>query len=195
MSENFWVYIYKTLNLRIPVYGYAVNSHSRVYCILKIFFLKFLDVKKVIRKASVKDASQIKHLVNQCAEDGAVLPLGIVDIYDSIRDFTVYEKGSKILGVSSLKIVWEDLGEIRSLAVESAHRRNKIGSQLVKSEIAEAGELGIEKVFILTTSQLFFMNMGFKEIDKGSLPHKIWRDCVKCIKFPNCDEVAMLRNV
>jgi len=124
-----------------------------------------------------------------------LLPLGIFEIYDSLRDFILYELDCHVVGVCSLRIVWEDLAEIRSLVVDHPYRGKKIGSHLVEYEILEAVGLGIEQVFTLTTSPVFFSKLGFDEVDKGSLPHKIWHDCVKCVKFPNCDEVAMIKRV
>lgn len=94
-----------------------------------------------------------------------------------------------------MRVVWEDLAEVRSLAVDHAYRGMKIGSRLVEYEILEAVGLEIERVLTLTTSPVFFSKLGFAEVDKGSLPHKIWHDCVKCVKFPNCDEVAMIKKV
>ncbi len=149
----------------------------------------------MLRKASLKDVPNIRKLVNRCASGGTVLPVGIYDVYESTRDFTVYEEDRRVVGVCSLKIVWEDLAELRSLCVEENYRGKAIGSQLVNAILLEAKELELKKVFALTTSPVFFSKLKFTEIDKGTLPHKIWHDCVKCIKFPNCDEVAMIHHI
>jgi len=164
-------------------------------CVSQVFHQMLLRYTKIIRKATIRDAARIKELINECAKDGSLLPLGIFEVYDSLRDFILYEMDSHVVGVCSLRIIWEDLAEVRSLAVDQAYRGMEIGSQMVEYEISEAVHLEIERVFTLTTSPVFFSKLGFDEIDKGSLPHKIWHDCVKCVKFPNCDEVAMIKKV
>jgi amino-acid N-acetyltransferase len=92
-------------------------------------------------------------------------------------------------------VSWEDLAEIRSLAVEDRFAKRGIGRKLVESCIAEARELGIHRVFVLTYKKEFFEKLGFHLVDKASLPHKIWADCLKCVKFPDCDETAMMREI
>lgn len=144
-----------------------------------------------IRKAIVSDAEKIQFLINEYAKQGLMLPRSINSIYENIRDFWVYEENGEIVGACALTIFWSDLAEIRSLAVDKNYVRRGIGSALVKKAIEEAREIGIKKVFTLTYQVDFFKKLGFKEIDKNTLPQKIWRDCINCIKFPNCDETAM----
>ena len=147
----------------------------------------------MIRKAVVSDAEKIHYLINEYAKVGLLLPRSISNIYESIRDFLVFEEDGKILGVCALSVIWYDLAEIRSLAVDKNHTRRGIGTSLVNSALQEAKELGIPKVFTLTYQVEFFKKLGFKIIDKNLLPHKIWKDCINCVKFPNCDETAMLK--
>jgi len=144
-----------------------------------------------IRKAVISDAEKIQFLINEYAKQGLMLPRSINSIYENIRDFWVCEENSKVVGICALTIFWSDLAEIRSLAVAPEHVRKGIGTSLVKKALEEAKELGIKRVFTLTYQVGFFKKLGFREIDKSSLPQKIWRDCINCVKFPNCDETAM----
>jgi amino-acid N-acetyltransferase len=148
-------------------------------------------LKGKVRKATIKDAQKIQFLVNEYAKLGLMLPRSIQSIYENIRDFWVYEEGGEVLGVCALTIFWSDLAEVRSLAVAPGHTGKGIGTALVKRALEEAREFGIGRVFTLTYQVGFFEKLGFRVIDKGKLPHKIWRDCINCVKFPNCDETAM----
>ena len=148
-----------------------------------------------VRKARITDAERIQFLINEYAKLGLMLPRSIQSIYENIRDFWVYEERGEVLGVCALTIFWGDLAEIRSLAVDSKHTGRGIGTALVKRALEEAKEFGIPRVFTLTYQVKFFEKLGFKVIDKEKLPHKIWRDCINCVKFPNCDETAMEINL
>ena len=148
-----------------------------------------------VRKARITDAERIQFLINEYAKLGLMLPRSIQSIYENIRDFWVYEEKGEVLGVCALTIFWGDLAEIRSLAVDSKHTGRGIGTALVKRALEEAREFGIPRVFTLTYQVKFFEKLGFKVIDKERLPHKIWRDCINCVKFPNCDETAMEINL
>ena len=150
----------------------------------------------MIRKAKVSDAKEIYELLNYYAKKGVLLHRSLNSIYENIRDFWVYEKDGKIVGCVALHIVWEDLAEIRSLAVREEYKGEGIGYELVEKAIEEAQQLGIEKVFSLTYVKDFFIrNFGFKEVDKSVLPHKVWGECINCVKFPNCDEEAVILNL
>ncbi|MEW6738697.1 MAG: N-acetyltransferase [Nitrospirota bacterium] len=145
-----------------------------------------------IRKAKITDIKHIHKFVNEFAKKEEMLPRALNDLYEGIRDFFVYEDQGIIKGVCALHILWEDLAEIRSLAVKEEYRRAGIGKNLVKRCLKDAKELGIKRVFALTYQPEFFKNIGFSEIDKAKLPHKIWGDCLKCPKFPECDERAVI---
>jgi len=148
-------------------------------------------LKGNVRKAKISDAERIQYLVNEYAKKGLMLPRSINSIYENIRDFWVYDEGGEVLGVCALTIFWNDLAEIRSLAVDPEYTGKGIGTALVKKALEEAKEFGIYRVFTLTYQVKFFEKLGFRVIDKNTLPHKIWRDCINCVKFPNCDETAM----
>ncbi len=146
----------------------------------------------MLRKAKIKDSLEIYKLINEYASEGILLPRSLNSIYEHIRDFWVYEENGRIIGCCALQIMWEDLAEIRSLAVRKERRGEGIGKKLVVACLKEAKELGIKKVFSLTYAKDFFESLGFKVVDKSFLPQKVWGDCINCIKFPNCDEIAVL---
>jgi len=149
----------------------------------------------LIRKAKIAEAKTIQKLINSFAKEGKLLPRSLSEIYDNLRDFFVFEEDGRILGVCALHICWEDLAEIRSLAVQEDAGRKGVGRQLVEACLEEAKELGVKKVFLLTYIPSFFRKLGFSEVDKATLPHKIWGDCLRCPKFPHCDEVALIRTL
>jgi amino-acid N-acetyltransferase len=145
-----------------------------------------------IRKARIADVKAIQKLVNEFARREEMIPRSINELYENVRDFFVCEEQGAIEGACALHVLWEDLAEIRSLAVRKESQRKGIGKNMVKRCVAEAKSLGIRRVFALTYQPLFFKKMGFEEIDKSSLPQKIWGDCVRCPKFPECDEHALI---
>ena len=149
-----------------------------------------------IRKAVIADVKAIHQLLNHYAEQKLLLPRSLSELYDHLRGYFVLDDGSKgpqrIVGVCGLGICWEDLAEIKSLAVFEGVCGKGYGTKLVKACLKEARALGIKKVFALTYAPGFFFHMGFQEVDKSVLPHKIWGDCLKCPKFPQCDETAIM---
>ena len=146
----------------------------------------------MIRKANINDPPQILALVNHFAERGLMLPRALNELYDHLRDFFVCEKDGRIVACAALHVSWESLGEVRSLAVIEEAQRRGIGTQMVQACLKEARELGMKRVFALTYAPGFFRRFGFRDYPKEKLPHKIWADCLKCPKFPNCDEEALL---
>ena len=146
----------------------------------------------MVRKAVSGDVQAIYSIVEAFAKKGIMLHRSEADICASLRDFFVYESGGRILGTCALHICSSDMGEIRSLAVREGHTRAGIGTKLVTACLDEASSLGLKKVFALTYKTAFFNKLRFKVINKDSLPHKIWGDCIKCVKFPNCDENAVI---
>lgn len=150
-----------------------------------------------IRKASIRDVSSIHKLLGRYAQQGKLLARSLSELYTNIRDMFVVEvvSSGQVVGCSSLHIIWEDLAEIRSLAVDEAWQGRGLGRQLVGVCLEEARELRIVQVFTLTYETAFFQGMGFRVVDKNVFPHKIWADCVHCPKFPDCDEVALVYDV
>jgi amino-acid N-acetyltransferase len=151
----------------------------------------------MIRKAQIKDISSIYKLLQEYGKKGELLPRPLSELYDHLRDFWVFidETDDTVIGCCALQICWEDMAEIRSLAVREEHMRKKIGSKLVETAVAEAKSFYIPKVFTLTYRPDFFKQFQFSEIDRSQLPLKIWGGCLSCVKFPDCDETAMMRTI
>jgi amino-acid N-acetyltransferase len=148
-----------------------------------------------VRKAHVGDVPVIHRLVNHYARGQVMLPLSLGDVYDRLRDFFVCEEDGELLGCGALHVVWEDLAEIRSLAVREDACGRGIGRQLFDACVREAPALGVRRVFALTFVPDFFTHLGMVRVAKEALPHKVWSDCVRCPRFPNCDEVALVGDV
>ena len=144
------------------------------------------------RKAKITDVEPIHALITYYADRGLMLARPRTLLYESLREFTVAVDRDKVVGVGSLHIIWEDLAEIRALAVAPEYTGKGIGRGLVDNFINEARELAIPRVFALTYQDGFFEKCGFKVIDKDSLPQKVWKECVNCPKFPNCEEIAVI---
>ncbi|MGB9641704.1 MAG: N-acetyltransferase [Candidatus Ratteibacteria bacterium] len=149
-----------------------------------------------IRPAVIDDAYSIKNLINVQAKKGKMLPVSINQIFENLRNFWVISDARRnVIGCAALKIVWKDLGEIRSLAIKNSKQKKGYGSLLVETLIKEAEKIGIKKIFVLTYVPEFFEKFGFVRIEKTKLPHKIWIDCINCPKFPRCDEIPMLKKL
>lgn len=148
-----------------------------------------------VEKARIGDGPQIHKLANYFAEKGVMLPRALSEIYENIRDFFVVRDGDKVIGCASLHIYWSDLAEVRGVAVSEDCQGQGIGARLIEACLREAKELGIQQVFCLTYKAAFFEKLGFRQVDKLELPRKIWSECYRCPRFPNCDEVALTCNV
>jgi len=149
----------------------------------------------MIRKAMLKDVKEIQRLMKLYSNRGEILPRSLSEIYDDLRDFFVSIRNRNVVGICALHICWDDLAEIRSLAVHEEDRKRGMGLKLVRACLEEAKMLGVKRVFALSYRPEFFERLGFKKVDKAALPHKIWSDCLKCVKFPDCDEVALLKEL
>lgn len=150
----------------------------------------------MLRKANLTDSNQIHKLINIFAKKDLMMPRSLNEIYENIRDFWVCEEKSKVVGCCALHVVgWEDMAEIKSLAVEVSCQRKNLGSKLLTSCLKEARCLGIKKVFALTYVPQFFTKFKFTQVDKATLPQKIWVECCRCPKFPDCEEIAVIRNL
>ncbi len=147
------------------------------------------------RKAKITDVEPIHALITNYANKGLMLARPRTLLYESLREFTIAEDRDRVVGAGSLHIIWEDLAEIRALAVAPDYAGKGIGRGLVDRFINEARELIIPRVFALTYQQKFFEKCGFKIVAKESLPQKVWKECVNCPKFPNCEEIAMIIDI
>lgn len=140
------------------------------------------------------DVKAIYALLHHFADKGLLLGRSYSSLYDQLRDFQVAlaDDTDTLLGAGALHISWENLAEIRSLAVIEEAQGRGVGRALVESCLEDARSFGIDRVFTLTYQPRFFERLGFRPIDKGELPHKVWSDCVHCPKFPDCNEEAMV---
>jgi len=145
-----------------------------------------------LRKARVHDTTAILALINGYAKDQVMLPRSPLSVFEGIRDFSVVEQDGEILGCGGLHVVWADLAEIRSIAVQESAKGKRYGYMLAERLIAEAKELGVPRVFAFTYVPGFFEKLGFRRVDHSELPHKVFGDCMNCPKFNACDEIAML---
>jgi amino-acid N-acetyltransferase len=145
-----------------------------------------------VEKAVIKDAVSIHKLVNHFAQRGDMLARSLSEIYENIRDYFVIKQDGKLLACGALHINWADLSEIKSLAVEEDYQKKGLGELVVATCLKEAQSLGIPTVFCLTYKPAVFQKKGFKEINKNELPQKVWGECYRCPKFPDCDEIAMI---
>jgi amino-acid N-acetyltransferase len=149
----------------------------------------------MIRKARLINVKAMQALINQYADTGQMLPRALNELYEHLRDFHVYEENGSLIGVCALHVSWDGLAEIRSLAVRQDRLKRGIGAELVRQCLHEAADLQVTRVFVLTYQSKFFKKLGFTEVDKKELPHKIWTDCLNCVKFPNCDESSLIINI
>lgn len=146
-----------------------------------------------IRKARMADMKHVHKLLMACAQKGQLLARPLSGLFANLRDFVVAEAGDgAVVGCGALSICWDDLAEVRSLAVDESMRGKGLGRALVESCLSEARELGLRRVFALTYEVGFFAHMGFHQVEKNDLPQKVWSDCINCPKFPDCDETAMV---
>ena len=145
------------------------------------------------RRARPDDSKAVISLIARFAAKNLMLPVSKDFLFEHINDYFVAEDKNRLVGVVFLRIYSEKLAEIRSLAVDPKIRRRGVGRSLVEHCLTEARSLQLPKVFALTYQAEFFRRIGFERVDKGDLPHKVWRDCLKCTKFPHCDETAVLR--
>ena len=149
----------------------------------------------MIRKAKIDDMKEIQRMIKQYSTRGDILPRSLSELYDHLRDFFVYVRNRKMVGICALHICWDDLAEIRSLAVREEDRKKGIGAKLVKACLEESKMLAVKRVFALSYQPEFFERLGFKKVDKAVLPHKIWTDCLNCVKFPDCGELALVKEL
>jgi amino-acid N-acetyltransferase len=146
----------------------------------------------IVRRATLADVEEMHRLINHFASQGVMLPKSRNKLYQGVRDFFVAEKGGQFVGCCALHVLWVDLGEIRSLAVVERFQKNGVGRLLAEAALRDAMALKLPRVFALTYQKMFFERLGFVEVDKSVMPHKVWGECIDCPKFPNCDEIAMV---
>lgn len=146
----------------------------------------------MVRRAKIIDVPDMVKLINIYAQKGEMLGRPMIELYESIRTFVVAEEDGKLVGCGSLAVIWNDIAEMRTVAVNADYHGRGIGRKIVRALIEDAQELQVPRVFCLTYQPGFFKKMGFYDIDKHELPHKVWKDCINCPKFPDCDENALI---
>ena len=145
-----------------------------------------------VEKATIKDVPHIHKLINYFAGKELMLPRPLSEIYENIRDYFVVREGEKVIACAGLHVNWSDLVEIKSVAVAEESQQQRIGAMLIEACLNEARELGIPTTFCLTYQPAFFEKFGFSQVDRMELPRKVWSECYRCPKFPDCDEVALV---
>lgn len=153
------------------------------------------DTAATIRRARVDDVPRLYELIAHYAARGDMLPKTLDQLYNRVREFRVADIAGEVVGCAALKITWRDLAEVVSVAVHPDVQGQGLGRRLIEPLFDEARELRIPTLFVLTLQVRFFSKLGFREIPRLHLPHKIWQDCTACFKQDRCDETAMVRDV
>ncbi len=148
-----------------------------------------------IHSAKISDVKAIHALISSYAERDRMLFCSIADIYEKLQTFSVAVIDGSVVGCCALEVIWSNLAEIKSLAVDEKKKEKGIGRNLVNAAIEQAVRLGVPKVFALTLEPDFFEKLGFEKVEKETLPMKVWSDCAKCPKQQNCDEIAVVKTV
>ncbi len=146
-------------------------------------------------KATIPDVPRVVALVNSFAERGEMLPRTAGELYETLRDFFVVRQGEEVIACAALHVTWDNLAEVRSLAVREESQALGLGSLLVRACVHEAARLGLKRVFALTMKPAFFEKLGFTQADVMTLSRKVWNECYRCPKFMSCDEIAMVVDV
>ncbi|PKL50910.1 MAG: GNAT family N-acetyltransferase [Planctomycetes bacterium HGW-Planctomycetes-1] len=149
----------------------------------------------IVRNAAVKDVEAIYLLISHYAQFDKMLFRSKAYIFDNLQMYNVAEDGGKVVGCCALQVIWADLAEIKSLAVDEKYQDKGVGKALVEKAVEQAKNLGVKKVFVLTLVPKFFEQYGFKIVEKKTLPMKVWSDCAKCTKQDNCDETAVEKEI
>jgi amino-acid N-acetyltransferase len=146
-----------------------------------------------VRSARISDAKATWELINEYAQQDRMLFRSMADIYKNLQGFSVAELDGRVVGCCALEVIWSDLAEIKSLAVDKNSLGRKVGTSLVSAALEQANSLGVQKVFALTLYPDFFEKLGFQRVERSTLPMKVWSDCARCSKQNNCDEIAVVK--
>ena len=160
---------------------------------MKLLKISIFSMK--LQKAKVTDVSKIHRIVSYYATKGLMLPRSLSELYENLQEYFVLTDKDNLIGCCALHPTWEDLAEIKSLAVGEKFQNKGYGSKLLKRCESEAKILGIKRLFALSFIPEFFKKHNYREISRKKLPHKIWTECIKCPQFPNCKEVPLIKVV
>jgi len=152
-------------------------------------------MKSKLRRARAADIEAIHRLINHFAEQDEMLPRSLNELYENLRDLYLVEDGHEVVGCCALHVTWGDLAELKGLAVREDHRGQRLGQQLVEACLEDARTLGLPRVFLLTYIPRYFERFGFRQVEKAQLPQKVWSECIRCPKFPDCGEVSMILDI
>jgi amino-acid N-acetyltransferase len=153
------------------------------------------EIKVAVRKAAMRDIPQMLDLINSYAASGIMLPRTEFEMSENIRDFSVGYCGDRLAGCGALHFYTPTTAEVRSLAVLATGKRQGFGRAIVEALEVEARENDLEAIFAFTYVPQFFARLGFTEVERGELPLKAWKDCLRCPKFQNCDEIAVIKRL
>ncbi len=153
------------------------------------------ETKIAVRKATMRDIPAILELINSYAAKGIMLPRTEFEMSENIRDFSVAFAGDRLVGCGALHFYTPVTAEVRSLAVLPAAKQQGIGRAIVEALEREARENDLESIFAFTYVPEFFAKLGFTEVERGELPLKAWKDCLRCPKFQKCDEIAVIKRL
>jgi len=145
-----------------------------------------------LRRARAADVPVLHKLINRFAEQDQMLPRSLNELYENVRDYFVIEDGGDVVGCCALHVTWSDLGEVKGLAVREDHRGHGLADRLVHACLDDAHDLGLPRTFVLTYIPSYFERLGFRLVEKAELPQKVWSECIRCPKFPDCGEVSMV---
>lgn len=152
-------------------------------------------MEATLRRAVLSDVPAIQKLVNEFAARGEMLPRSLSELYENIRDYYVAEEAGEVVGCAALHVTWGDLAEVKSVAVREDRRGRRLGAALVEACLADARSLGVPRLFVLTYIPSYFSKFGFQQVEKADLPQKVWSECIRCPKFPDCGEVGMVMDL
>jgi len=148
-----------------------------------------------LRRARVSDVTAIHRLINHFASRDEMLPRSLNELYENLRDYFVLENGGELVGCCALHVTWSDLAEVKGLAVREDHQGKRLGDLLVRACLDDAKGLGLTRLFVLTYIPDYFQRFGFRPVEKSELPQKVWSECIRCPKFPDCGEISMALNL
>lgn len=149
----------------------------------------------VIRRARVTDMPRVQKIINYFADRDEMLHRSLNELYEHVRDFVVAEVDGQVQACAAVQVTWDDLAELKCVAVAPEAHGQGLGRLIIDHCLREARELGLRRIFALTYKPEFFSKFGFEVIDRTLLPHKVWGECIKCHKFPNCNEIAMMHQL
>jgi len=157
--------------------------------------LPYQDIPLKVAKARLRDARGVMALINTYAAQGIMLPRTEFEMAENIRDFSLIYAGEDLIACGALHLYSTTSAEIRSLAVEPNWKQHGLGTTIMEVLEAEASDHGVTSLFAFTYVPGFFRKLGYQEVERGELPLKAWKDCLKCPKFQACDEIAMLKRL